>query len=395
MKTVRKKKRRRVLKIVLSVVLTALFFATVICNSFIPQSFADLYCTKIFPYLSAPAQRFNMFFQHSLTENLVVCGVPFLAAGVVIWLILFVKKLMTTGAAEYLYKSYRNLMIIAITGAVIFQAMHGFNYRRTHVVKELELTDQELTFEDYCATLRWAYSGMIEARSRLGEDYNGVAHMSESFENSATYACSLISTFSEKYDIPLSPNYVRAKPVSLSRYWSYTHIVGMYDMFLCEANINTDFIGITDYPVTLCHELCHAKGYASETDCNLLSALACCSSTRADFRYAGYYEIFWNIYPMAEQIAEATGQDLPDYGSASAMEAVYRDMSADYLYWKEVDDEIDAIYEKMGINIHEVSNATNDTFLRTNGENGVESYVVPDSVYVRFYLTHVKDVENA
>ena len=395
MKITYKRKRRKVLRIVLLVVLTAAFFAAAICNNFIPGSFADLYCTKIFPYLSLPAQRFNMFFHYSLTENLVVCGVPILVLAFVFWLVILVKKILSHGAMDYLYKSYRNLMIISLALALIFQAMHGINYRRTHIVTELSLKETELTYEDYCAALKWAYMGMIEARSQLGEDYYGVAHMNDSFENSATYACALLNSFSDEYDIPLSRNYVRAKPVSMSHYWSYTHIVGMYDMFLGEANINTDYLEINDYPITLCHELCHTKGYASETDCNLLSALACCSSTRPDFRYAGYYEIFWNIYPITASIAKATGEVVPEYLDSPSMEPVFRDMSASMIYWDGIDDEVDSIYEKLGINIHEVSTATNDTFLKTNGESGVESYNVPDSIYVRFYLTYVEDVEYA
>lgn len=386
----RRGRKRIALRIVLVVVLTVLFFVAVFCNSFISRDFADFYGKNIFPYISMPAQRFNMFFHYSLTENLVVCGVPLLLIGFIVWTSVLVKKFLTKGALDYLYKSYRNLMIVALLGAVIFQAMHGFNYRRTRVSKELELADAELTYEDYYDALSWAYNGMIEARSHLGEDYNGVAHMDESFENSAAYACSLVSAFADEYDIPLSQNYVRAKPVSLSHYWSYTDIVGVYDAFLGEANINTDYMGITDYSLTLCHELCHTKGYASETDCNLLAALACCSSTRADFRYAGYYEIFWNIYPIANQIAEVTGQYIPPYAESSEMKGVFRDMSADYIYWRNIDKEVDAIYEKLGINIQEVGTVTNDTFLKTNGETGVDSYVVPDSIYVRFYLTHVK-----
>ena len=131
--------------------------------------------------------------------------------------------------------------------------------------------------------------GMIEARSHLGEDYNGVAHMDQSFENNAVYACSLLDKFSEKYDVPLTRNYVRAKPVSLSHYWSYTDSRNVRSVSLGEANINTDDMNVTEFPATVCHELCHAKGYASETDCNLLATLACCSSVRADFRYSGYY----------------------------------------------------------------------------------------------------------
>jgi len=395
MKITVKGKRKTAGRIVLITVLTALFFAVSVCNSFIPQSVADYYCTVIFPYVSMPFQAFSMFFQNSLTENAVICFVPALIIGLTAWMILLIKKCLSHGMILYLYRSYRNLIIVALLAAVIFQAMHGINYRRTDVETELELTDAELSFEDYCDTLRWAYIGMIEARSHLGEDYNGVAHMMESFENTATYANSVINGFGRSYGIPLSDNYVRAKSVAMSHYWSYTHIVGVYDPFLGEVNLNTDYMSINEYPYTLCHELCHAKGYASETDCNLLSALVCCSSERADFRYAGYYQIFWDIYPVAEEIADATGQVVPQFYLTSEMEPVYRDMRASIRYWDNIDAEVDMIYEKMGINITEVSNATNDAFLKSNGETGVESYQVPDSVFVRFYLTHVSGGEDA
>ena len=147
-------------------------------------------------------------------------------------------------------------------------------------------------------------------------------------------------------------------------------------------------MNIEEYPVTLCHELCHAKGYASETDCNTLATLACCRSARADFRYAGYSEIFWNLYVVAEQIAEATGEVVPQFASSSDMEPVFRDMRATSLYWKQIDDEVASLKERLGIDITETSDMVNDTFLKSNGESGLDSYRVPDSVYVRFYLKY-------
>jgi hypothetical protein len=163
----------------------------------------------------------------------------------------------------------------------------------------------------------------------------------------------------------------------------------MYDMFLAEVNINTDYMSINEYPITLCHELCHAKGYASETDCNTIATLACCSSARADFRYAGYYEIFWNLYAVTEKIAKATGETVPEFVSASDMNPVIRDMSASVIYWRQIDKEVDTIKERLGIDIKETSNVVNDTFLKSNGETGLESYNVPDSIYVRYYLTYI------
>ena len=394
MKIEYKGKKRKVLHIILISVLPVLCIATVICNAFIPRNVADYYCTNIFPSVSIPMQSLNMLFHFSLTETLIVCLTPLLAAGLISWFVILIKKFLSRGALSYLYRSFRNLFILILVGALCFQAMHGINYKRTHVSDALRLTDEELDFEDYCNALRWAYNGMIEARSRLGEDYNGVAHMNNSFENSAAYANSLLNSFSDEYGVPLSHNYVRAKPVSMSHYWSYTHIVGMYDPFLAEVNVNTDYLSINEYPVTLCHELCHAKGYASETDCNTLAVLACCKSSRADFRYAGYYEIFWNLYAVAEKIADATGEVVPQFASSSDIEPVIRDMRASLLYWKQIDNEVDAIKERLGIDIAETSDIVNDTFLKTNGESGLESYHVPDRVYVRFYLTYegVQDV---
>lgn len=394
MKIERKGKKRTALRITAIAVLPVLCFAAVISNAFVPRDLADRYSTDIFPNLSVPMQSFNMFFHYSLTENFIVCFVPLVAIGLIAWLVILIKKFLSRGALLYLYRSFRNLFILVLTGALIFQAMHGVNYKRTHVSDALELSGGELDFDDYCNALRWAYTGMIEARSHLGEDYNGVAHMTESFENSASHANSLLNSFSDEYGVPLSHNFVRAKPVSMSHYWSYTHIVGMYDPFLAEVNLNTDYMDITEYPVTLCHELCHAKGYASETDCNTLAALACCTSSRADFRYAGYYEVFWNLFAVSEKIAEATGEVVPQFASSSEMDPVFRDMRASVLYWRQIDDEVDAVKQKLGIDITETSDMVNDTFLKTNGESGLESYHVPDSVYVRFYLTYagVKDV---
>lgn len=388
MKIERKGKKRRALHIAVIAVLPLLCIAAAVSNAFLPRSAADYYCTNIFPYVSVPMQSLNMFFQVSLTENFIICLVPLLVIGFICWTVILIKKILGTGALSYLYRSFRNLFILILIGAISYQAMHGFNYKRTHVYTALQLGSEDLDFEDYCNALRWAYNGMVEARKKLGEDYNGVAHMNESFENSAVYANSLLNSFCDQYGVPLSHNYVRAKPVSMSHYWGYTHIVGMYDPFLAEVNVNTDYMNIEEYPVTLCHELCHAKGYASETDCNTLATLACCRSARADFRYAGYSEIFWNLYVVAEQIAEATGEVVPQFASSSDMEPVFRDMRATSLYWKQIDDEVASLKERLGIDITETSDMVNDTFLKSNGESGLDSYRVPDSVYVRFYLKY-------
>ena len=58
MKIKSKKKKRTALKIVLIILLTALFIGAAICNNYIPRNVADYYCTKIFPVISKPLQCF-------------------------------------------------------------------------------------------------------------------------------------------------------------------------------------------------------------------------------------------------------------------------------------------------------------------------------------------------
>ena len=112
MKIRSKKKTRKALKITAAVLLPVIFAAAVLCNNYIPRDAADIYCQNVFPYLSIPMQSFNMFFQFSLTENVVVCGVPLLIIGIIIWLVFLIKKILSKGALTYLYKSYRNVLIL-------------------------------------------------------------------------------------------------------------------------------------------------------------------------------------------------------------------------------------------------------------------------------------------
>ena len=84
---------------------------------------------------------------------------------------------------------------------------------------------------------------------------------------------------------------------------------------------------------------------------------------------------------------------MPGYADLSEMAGVYRDERAGRLYWEKIDEEVEALKEKFHIDITETSSNVNDAFLKSNGEEeGVNTYEVPDSVYVRFYLTHVAGV---
>ena len=370
--------------VLLAVLLGAIYYLPQVLIS---PAAADLYCRKIFPQVAFIPNSFNLYFLFSLTENIVIVGGAILLILVIRKIVLLIKKLIKKGFVPFvndIYKVIRNILIVAVCMMLVFQMMHGVNYRRPSIPQIMGLTREEHTYEEYALALKWAYEGMISARMELGEDYNGVAHMSTSLDQAAYDANALLNTVSKEYGYGMSPNYIRAKGVSLSHYWSYTGITGVYDMFLGEANVNTDYLDILYFPVTLCHEIIHAKGYARESDANTAAVLACIRSPRADFRYAGYYAIFTDLYNKTSSYADEEGKPMPVSLSDPAFDAVIRDINASRAYDASLADNPFTRF------VERFSESANNTFLEANGqEGGTQTYVIPTSIYVDYFCKYI------
>ena len=384
-----KKKKKTVRKIVTISVFIAVIIATYLSGRLLPTGFADYYSSEIFPVVAAVPQRLCSITRVSLSEITVVVLACISLPLLIVWIVFLVKKALTRGAGRYLYQSLRNALAVAMVLLIIFEIFHGFNYRRTPARVMMELGTGRHTLEELCAAYEWSYEGMVKARSELTENEMGVARMSSDFDGIAEYASRTLDTFCKKYGVSSHACYARAKSVKLSHYWSWTYIVGMYNPVYGEANINTDYMDIISIPTTVCHELCHAKGFANETDCNLIGALACVTSDRADFRYAGYYTIFISLLSEINKLSKKYGFEYDTHVSDKAIIPVARDIKASTDYWNAIDDEVLEMQKRLGINITEQALAANNKFLQSNGEQGGnDTYIVPENAYVDFYLKY-------
>lgn len=376
-------KIKHIIEIFASVIILTVLF---IVPYFLDKGIMDAYSRYVFPWVALPFNMLNGCFAFSMTENAVVIGCITAVVLIVTFIVILMRKIIFTGGtARFLFAVISKMLVITVILSFIFQLMFGLNYRRTTVKELMKFTNDDYSITAYYQALGWAYTNMLEARSKLGEDYKGVAHMGLSVEEANVYANQLLSNLSDSYDLGMTKNFVRAKPVSLSKYWSLTHIVGVYDPFAGEANINTGYVDITNFCMNLCHELSHAKGFAGETDCNIIAALACTKSSRPEFRYAGFYYIFWDLYKVVYNNAVYNGGDFPQYLTKESLMPVFRDMAASDMYWEKIDN---MFFSKT---ISEVSNDVNDTFIRLNGGDGVESYKVPQDIYLDYYMTYVRE----
>ena len=387
--TVRFGKRWAVLRFLLVfLLLVSVPAAYLLPRLLIRGELAEYYSAHIFPALSFVPLTLSGFFMFSLTETFVVLG----TVALLILLVLFTVRCFKLGFGSdtrhllhFVYKTLRNVAIIAVVAALVFQVNHGINYNRKSVIEKMHLYGDERPYSDYEETLLWAYLGMMNARNELGEDYNGVSHMMSSFDTAVYDANVAVSSVSYHYGLGMSENYVRAKGVMLSRLWSYTEITGFYDMFLCESNINTDYIDALHFPVTLCHEISHAKGFASETDANTIAVLSCINSRRADFRYAGYYFIFIRLLSKVNDYAQYEGVPVENYAARPEFAGVIRDMNA-YSRYREIFNQ-----GPIADFIARFSEDVNDAFLESNGqEGGTETYRVPYDSFVEYYCRYIR-----
>ena len=366
-----------ILKVIMLIIVGGLLAASFIVprTNLISRSTANFYCENIFPRISYIGNTICNFFMFSITETVLTLGVIIAIVLLVLFVVYFIKSIKKRKLPDYLLKVFSAVLVIATVMSCTFQLMHGINYKRDTAARRLGLEVSKRDAEDLYKVQAWAYTEMIIARSQLGEDYNTVAHMMTSFPETVYHANILLNTVNKEYDLGMSYNFVRAKPVMLSHYWSYTNIVGAYDPFLGESNINVDFTSPIDFPLTVCHELIHARGYAKEGDANFIAAIACTMSDRPDFRYAGYFEIFWSLCSILKNW---------DTYNTAEMRKVYLDMEASSNYWDSF--KTGKVAEKVA----EVSENTNNAFLESNGqEGGTDTYVVDSNLYVEFFYEYV------
>ena len=100
-----KKKKKTVSRIVTVSVFAAVSVAAYLLGRLMPRDMADYYSSEVFPFLSSLPQRLSSLVRFSFTEISVVVLGSIAAPLLILWLVFLIKKAMTRGIGNYLYKS--------------------------------------------------------------------------------------------------------------------------------------------------------------------------------------------------------------------------------------------------------------------------------------------------
>lgn len=320
-----------------------------------PQLTERYFSRNIFRWLSVPIGFLTSLLPFSLTEILVIAGLPLLLALVVFWIVRMVRG---PERVTVLGRSARVLAWVFSGLYLLFMLLHGFNYARLPVAASFSLPVRERSAAELAATTSWLAGMTVELRQTRSEDGNGVFTLAMgTAETLKAASAGFTAAAAEK---PLLAGIdIRPKGVLLSRYWSYTGITGMYFPFLVEANVNIDVMP-SQIPAVALHEIAHTRGFAREDEADFLAFFTGIHHPHADFAYS----VFLNTTVRCLNFLYSADRDAYDEAVQILSEDVRRDLQANSSYWRQFEGPV-----------REVSTQVNHAYLQANlQQDGVRSY---------------------
>ncbi len=333
----------------------------------------------LFKIVTVPIGFVTSLLPFSLTELLVVLALPLAAVAAV----LFVRRLRKSSSKKKTAVKAGRFMCGFLSFALLmYMICHGANYYRYSADKLLGLDTSQKTPEQLLAVCLYLGEKAAEVREELPTDENGVVQLPESLYTEMGRVSSGYEPLVEEYPW-LWTSIGRQKPVSLSYYWSYTGIVGMYFPFFAECNVN---IEQPDYgiPFTAAHESAHSRGVAFEDECNFYAFLSCINSEYPEFRYSGYMEAL----TYCSNALLAYDEEMWLLSRSVVTDGMRADFAANNAY---IDQFATTVIEGPGdieINPWEAAGEFNDTFLEIQGvEDGALSYDRVTELILAYFYT--------
>lgn len=293
---------------------------------------------------------------YELTAVLLIVGGVALAVG----LVFLLCKRQWKRLSLWLYR----LALAALCVLLAFGVLYAPLYSRGSVLPALGLSDTEISREKLYAAAEFYVERLNRTSEQLERDEEGNVIPTSTFSE-------LSARINEEYG-KLQTGYfaefeVRAKEVALSVPMSYLGITGIYFPFYAEANVNVN-IPPYELPVTMAHEIAHAKGVSQEGEANVAAYVLC---IRADDAYLNYSGLMRAVASLLNSLPQEEYEVLYD-SLSEEVKREYRNANAHY-----------AKYEGA---IDAVSSFFNDIFLKANGvAGGTRSYSQTAASLVSLY----------
>ncbi len=283
-----------------------------------------------------------------------------LIAGVLVWIGGLVKMRLKKKIGRKQFALDFAFGAIAIVSGFyfLFNSMWGLNYYRQPIQEIVKLDTKVFSTTELEAMSARLIELTNQSRSRLTPDnYNPLLYPL-SHEQILAQAPEGYRPLAQKYPALLYSQQ-SVKSVFVPELMSYFGLAGIYFPFTGEANINMDPPPYM-LPETVCHEMAHQIGFASEDEANFVSYLACELSPEPAFQYSG------NLMAMRYTLNRLYWEDSTTYYRQiqNLSPGVKCDLEVTRNYWNGFENPIEV-----------AGRVINDLFLKSNNQTeGVRSY---------------------
>ena len=282
------------------------------------------------------------------------------------------RSMKRDDSKENYYRWLIPLVCILLTIVTLFLTAFGPCYFRNSLEENLGLAEREVTAEELYRTAEIINEKIKELEKDLRFDIRGSCIMPYDYYT-------LVEKVNDAYEAyAAEADYVShfdsyAKPMAVSKLFTYTHISGIYTFMTGEVNINTNYPDFVR-PFTVAHEFSHQRGIAREDEANFVAYLVCIESEDAFVRYSGYMNLLQYVtdalYDADKKMYERFYKNvmcrtaIKEFRAYSHFFAPYRSSAAS-----------------------EIAGAVNDTFLNSQGQTeGRASYGLVVDLAVAYYL---------
>ncbi len=322
--------------------------------SVLSESFAEMYSVTVSSFVRRIMSSVTGIIPVSVTEILVVIGIPLLMI-YVLYIIISAFRHKQTEVSKHV----RILIGTIMLALTLFINNFGVCYHRRPLEHNLGLERKEINNSQLCEGLANISNRLENALVNVRFDTNGASVMPYSFNELSRRLDDAYDALTLEYEF-ITTISSPSKRILLSEFMTYTHISGIYMPLTGEANVNINY---PDYVVafSMAHEKAHQRGIAGEDEANFVAFLACTYSADDYIKYCGLMSMF-------------------DYYLTAAMQADYN-MYSHFISQSsgKVRSEMQAYYnffEKYrSSKVSKVAENVNDTYLKLQGQyDGTQSY---------------------
>ena len=247
------------------------------------ESVTIFYSEHIYPPIQSGRMVVFGFIPFSIGDVLYVCGWTWLLITLLRW-VYYVRKI---GAhKERLGKSVLNTIIVGATIYLLFLIGWGANYSKKPLAESWHLNTRRYSTEERTAATEATrqFNRFLVSKLNAYALHYKTTPRDHINEKAKAYYRTYTNSHVKKHGLEV-------KATLFSYPMQIMGIDGYYNPFTGEGQICTG-VPLFVMPFTLCHEMAHQAGIASEGDANLLAYAVCTKSNDATFRYAAYLNLW-------------------------------------------------------------------------------------------------------